>query len=107
MSGTREGGRKAAETNLKRHGKNFYAEIGRKGGSKGTADGTIKGFAAMTPEKRRAAGAKGGKISRRGPAKKTVEKKPIEKKVEEDIKKIEEGNRIRESFFRKMFRRNK
>lgn len=107
MPGTREGGRKAAETNLKRHGKNFYAEIGRKGGSKGRADGAVKGFAAMTPEKRRAAGAKGGKISRRGPAKKTVEKKSTKERMEEDIKKVEEGNRIRENFFRKMFRRNK
>lgn len=82
-------------------------EMGSKGGSKGRADGAIKGFAAMTPEKRRAAGAKGGKISRRGPAKKTVEKKPTKERMEEDIKKIEEGNRIRENFFRKMFRRNK
>lgn len=106
MPGTREGGRKAAETNLKRHGKNFYAEIGHKGGSKGAADGAIKGFAANR-ELARKAGAKGGKISRRGPAKKTVEKKPIKERVEEDAKKIEEGNRIRESFFRKMFRRNK
>lgn len=40
------------------------------GGRKGKADGVIKGFAAMTQEKRRAAGAKGGRISRRTAKKK-------------------------------------
>lgn len=35
------------------------------GGKKGKTDGTIKGFALMTLEKRREAGKKGGTISRR------------------------------------------
>ena len=118
MSGTREGGRKAAETNLKRHGKNFYAEIGRRGGSKGAADGAIKGFAAMTQEKRRAAGAKGGKISRRGPAEAKPVAKPVVKAMKKTVKNVEddfvapkptakEAEQIRENFFRRMFRRNK
>ena len=34
MAGTKEGGKKAAETNKKIHGANFYSEIGRKGGRK-------------------------------------------------------------------------
>lgn len=61
MSGTRAGGQKARQTNMKRHGKDFYARIGSLGGR---ATG-IKGFAAMSPEKRREAGRKGGRNSTR------------------------------------------
>ena len=32
MGGTREGGKKAAITNRERHGKDYYKEIGYKGG---------------------------------------------------------------------------
>lgn len=60
MSGTRAGGLKAAKTNKKRHGKHFYAEIGRKGGQ----NGHTGGFAA-NHELARTAGALGGAISRR------------------------------------------
>ena len=35
MSGTLEGGRKAAATNKAKYGKEFYADIGRKGGRNG------------------------------------------------------------------------
>ncbi|MDO4271957.1 MAG: hypothetical protein Q4C83_03200 [Candidatus Saccharibacteria bacterium] len=65
MAGTKAGARKAAATNKARYGENFYATIGRKGGQ----NGTTGGFAA-NPELARLAGAKGGRISRRGPAKK-------------------------------------
>lgn len=62
MPGTRAGGKKAAATNIKRHGENFYREIGRMGGSQtGTKP---KGFAANL-ELARIAGAKGGRISKR------------------------------------------
>lgn len=61
MPGTVAGGRKAALTNKIRHGKNFYAEIGRKGGR----NGHLGGFAA-NPELAKIAGAKGGLASRRG-----------------------------------------
>lgn len=61
MAGTKAGGKKAAATNKARHGKDFYAKIGRKGGS---VVGTKGGFAA-NPELARIAGAKGGRISRR------------------------------------------
>ena len=64
MSGTLEGGRKAAATNKAKYGKEFYADIGRKGGR----NGHTGGFAA-NPELARIAGAKGGKKSKRGPAK--------------------------------------
>ena len=65
MSGTKIGGSKAAITNKQKHGDDFYARIGRKGGKKGHTGG----FAA-NPELAREAGAKGGSISKRGPAKK-------------------------------------
>lgn len=60
MSGTREGGKLAAETNRERYGANYYAELGRVGGRACVP----KGFAA-NPELARRAGAKGGAISRR------------------------------------------
>ena len=70
MAGTHEGGKKAAMTNKMKHGKDFYAKIGAKGG----ANGTTGGFAA-NPALARVAGAKGGRKSRRKPSeesKKTV-----------------------------------
>ena len=63
MSGTKAGGRKAAVTNKKKYGHDFYASIGRKGGR----NGHTGGFAA-NPELARIAGAKGGRKSKRGPA---------------------------------------
>lgn len=41
MSGTKAGGAKAKETNLKKHGDNFYALIGAKGGRNGHTCGII------------------------------------------------------------------
>lgn len=64
MAGTKAGGQKAAQTNKAKHGADFYAKIGAKGGKLGRTGG----FAA-NPELARIAGAKGGRISRR---KKTV-----------------------------------
>lgn len=63
MSGTIEGGRAAAQTNKARHGEDFYIRIGTVGGK--AAYKGKKGFAAMPPEVRAAAGAKGGRVSRR------------------------------------------
>lgn len=60
MPGTKAGGQKAAQTNKSRHGKDFYATIGAKGGR----NGNTGGFAANR-ELARIAGAKGGRISRR------------------------------------------
>lgn len=65
MAGTKAGGMKAAATNKARHGSDFYAKIGAKGGQMGNTGG----FAANR-ELARIAGAKGGRISRR---RKTVE----------------------------------
>ena len=64
MAGTKEGGKKAAITNKKKYGRNFYVENGRKGGQ----NGHTGGFAA-NPELAKIAGAKGGRKSKRGPAK--------------------------------------
>ena len=64
MAGNKVGGAKAAATNKAKHGANFYARIGAMGGKKGRTGG----FAANR-ELARIAGAKGGSVSRRGPAK--------------------------------------
>ena len=69
MAGTREGGRKAAATNKAKHGSDFYANIGRKGGK----NGHTGGFAA-NPTLAKIAGQKGGRKSKRGPAKKNLMK---------------------------------
>lgn len=63
MSGTREGGLKAAEQNRKIHGSDFYARIGAMGGKNGHTGGF-----ASNPELAKIAGRKGGKKSKRGPA---------------------------------------
>ena len=60
MAGTRAGGAKAAKTNKKRYGKEFYAQIGAMGGKKGRTGGFY-----ANRELAREAGRRGGKISRR------------------------------------------
>jgi uncharacterized protein len=67
MSGTQAGGIKARDTNKKKYGNDFYSKMGAIGGKKTG----IKGFA-LNRELARTAGAKGGKLSRRGRAIKTV-----------------------------------
>lgn len=62
MAGTKLGGQKAAETNIKKYGEDFYKKIGTIGGR----NGNTGGFAANR-ELARLAGAKGGRISRRKP----------------------------------------
>lgn len=67
MVQTPEGALKARETIEKRYGKDFYKNIGRRGGLKKTDK--PKGFA-TDRERAVTAGAKGGTISRRGKSKK-------------------------------------
>lgn len=62
--GTKIGGLKAKQTNYERHGRDFYKRIGQIGGRNGHTGGF-----ASNPELARLAGAKGGRISRRGRAK--------------------------------------
>ena len=81
MAGTVAGGRKAARTNKAKYGKDFYKNLGRTGGR----NGHTGGFASMSVgrdgltgyERARIAGAKCGRISKRGPAKGN-------KKIEDD-----------------------
>lgn len=71
MSGTRAGGVKAAATNKERHGSDFYAKIGHKGGLIGITGGfaarTVCDCAVIQGKHHLAncAGRKGGIISRR------------------------------------------
>lgn len=60
MAGTVNGGKAAAATNKAKHGSDFYAKIGAKGGKVGRTGGFY-----ANRDLARAAGAKGGRISRR------------------------------------------
>ncbi len=67
MAGTKLGGAKAATTNRTKYGKDFYARIGAMGGKMGHTGGFY-----ANRELARKAGAKGGRISRRGATKKVA-----------------------------------
>jgi hypothetical protein len=73
MSGNKAGGVKARNTNYEKHGEDFYARIGKKGGMNGRTGGFFSnkiGKDGLTGRERaRIAGRKGGLISRRGKAK--------------------------------------
>lgn len=62
MAGTKEGGKKTASTNKAKHGSDFYAMIGRKGGS---AKRKAPRWFEAHPELAKKAGAIGGKRSSR------------------------------------------
>lgn len=82
MAGNKAGGRKAAATNKAKYGNDFYARIGSQGGKNGHTGGFYN-----NSERAKEAGRKGGKVSKRGPAKKTDEYK---QKIE-DIRLAERG----------------
>ena len=84
MSGTLEGGRKAAATNKAKYGKEFYANIGRKGGSKSHPE--TRPFA-LDPELAKRCGRNGGKKSKRGPAIRLTTDKI--KKIKEELNEAE------------------
>ena len=65
MSGTKAGGIKAAATNKKRNGEDFFKRIGAIGGRNGHTGGF-----ASSHELAVEAGRKGGRVSKRGKAKK-------------------------------------
>lgn len=67
MSGTLEGGKKAAFRNKIKYGADFYARIGAMGGKKGTTGGFY-----ANRELARIAGSLGGKKSKRGKSIKQV-----------------------------------
>lgn len=64
MAGNKLGGAKAAATNKRKYGEDFYVRIGRVGGKLGHTGGFF-----ANPGLARAAGSIGGKISKRGPKK--------------------------------------
>ena len=72
MAGTISGGKKAAQSNIEKHGKDYYSIIGRKGGKRSTTGGFASqkvGKDGLTGlERARLAGAKGGRRSKRPPA---------------------------------------
>jgi general stress protein YciG len=61
MAGTKDGGKRAAQSNYERFGKNFYQVIGAKGGRASRTGGFYN-----NRELAVIAGRKGGKASRRG-----------------------------------------
>lgn len=63
MPGTKAGGLAAATTNKEKYGTDFYVKVGALGGS--VRHPETRHFH-INPEAARKAGAKGGKISRRG-----------------------------------------
>jgi len=66
MAGTKEGGKKAVETNKRKHGENFFAEIGAAGGAKGKTGGFwYKKYVLGDVEAVKAAGRKGGYLGKR------------------------------------------
>ncbi|HEY5267770.1 MAG TPA: hypothetical protein VII94_01395 [Candidatus Saccharimonadales bacterium] len=73
MAGTKIGGSKAAATNKRKYGESFYKKIGSIGGKLGHDGGfasTIIGADGLSGRERSSiAGAKGGRISRRGKSK--------------------------------------
>ena len=79
MSGTKIGGIKARNANIERYGKDFYRRIGAIGGRNGHTGGF-----ASNPELAKIAGAKGGRISRRGASKKKDEIEEAEKVLEQE-----------------------
>lgn len=60
MSGTTKGGKKAAQTNKDKYGMDFYENIGRVGGQRGTTGGFAK-----NPTLAKIAGRKGGRASKK------------------------------------------
>ncbi|MCA9349034.1 hypothetical protein KC878_02700 [Candidatus Saccharibacteria bacterium] len=69
MAGNAKGGKLAAKTNRQRHGADFYARIGAKGGRKSKTGGfasSVVGKDGLTGRERaKLVGARGGTVSRR------------------------------------------
>lgn len=78
MAGSKAGGLKAAATNKRLYGEDFYSRQGRKGGAGKHRPGSVSGFRDRELASR--AGAKGGKISRRGSNKSKMETTWVTKK---------------------------
>lgn len=131
MAGTKAGGMKAAATNKIKHGEDFYAKIGKKGGSVSTPEGGF-GSKKIGPdgltgaERAKIVGARGGRNGHRGPAKpkvnadgsKNIEVKKVYKpaveipvrqtidldNVKVDVQEKSEPMEIRKGLFARIFR---
>jgi len=88
MSGTRAGGIAAAAKIKAERGADFYANIGRIGGQKGHTGGFY-----ANRELARAAGAKGGSISRRTKKVATSSSKPVQRATTRPTKRIDRVTR--------------
>jgi len=88
MAGTIIGGRKASKTNRQKYGQDFYKVQGSKGGSKVHPE-TRPFFA--NRELARIAGARGGRISRRGPNKPKEQSKASVRRTVSRFSKILDG----------------
>lgn len=99
MTGTKAGGMKAAATNKAKHGEDFYARIGKKGGSNGHTGGFYN-----NPELAKIAGKKGGQISRRTGVKnkKPSNSKEIIENIDVKVEKSEPMT-IRKGFLSRLF----
>lgn len=78
MAGTKAGGLKARDTNLKRQGNDFYKRIGAIGGRNGHTGGF-----ASNPALAKRAGRKGGLISRRNKLQREVQPLSVRRKLAE------------------------
>lgn len=72
MPGTKAGALKARQTNYDKYGADYYQRIGKDGGKASGTGGFYHMKATGQLEKVKQAGAKGGAISKRGPAKKNI-----------------------------------
>lgn len=86
MSGTKAGGLKAASTNRKKYGTNFYRSIGQKGGRLGH-----KGGFAANRALARIAGQKGGRNSIRGDALATLKGENPERSIRQSTHNLYEN----------------
>ena len=88
ISGTQAGGLKTRETVYSKYGTDYYTNIGQKGGR---TSGVKKGFAANLALAK-IAGAKGGRISRRGSDRESAAK--IEKYAEDIKREYADGSSL-------------
>lgn len=91
MPGTISGGKRAAEKIKAKYGSDYYAKMGQRGGKahhskpRGFASEAVGKDGLTGIERARAAGAKGGARSRRGPARITTAVKQPEEKERKHI----------------------
>ena len=122
MTGTKLGGQRAAKTNRKRHGEDFYARIGKMGGTNSHTGGfasDVVGKDGLTGRERaKKAGQIGGLISRRGKSRRDKNGKTITtegkqykagrpKKCSTEVPTPEHGKRESIHLWQKLFRGGK